>query len=431
MLTLAADWAPGAWSGLGVAVAHQARALADLGLAVDVLVARENVAATHTRGLRVRALPRARFPFDPRAYDVVHVHGLRLAELALELRERFAVPLVATVHAWPHLEHPGSATRSAWSRVQERLLRRCDVAVFPSQAERELGLSLLPELQARAVQVPHGLPQPEPQPRPQPQPQPVRKGGLGGAAPRFIEASRSARQAHPAAPTSHDIRCPRPASGEGASQTHPASPTSHDVRCPQTHPAAPTAHDVRYPPPLILFAGRFTASKGLDLLTRTAPLVLARRDVDFVFAGGHGDAPGQAALDALHARFRGACRVSPWLDAPALDDLFRRAALLLVPSAYEPFGLVALEALRCGTPVLAADVGGLRETVGAGSGGRRLVSRNPHAWAEAILALLDDAPGAAEASRRGPVWVAQRYSAEASARALLEQAYARAAAVPA
>lgn len=350
VIVLCADWSPGAWSGLGVAVAHQARALAALGLQVEVLVARDDLPDEDAPGLRVRALPRGRWPLEPRAGDLVHVHGLRLAELALELRRRHGVPLVATVHGWPHLENPRSTVARAWSALQLRLLRACDRVVFLSLDEFALGLRLAPELHARATLVPHGLP----------------------------------------APTT-------------------------------------TTTTTRAAAPLVLFSGRFAASKGLDVLGASVPHVLARREAVFVFAGGHGDAGGHAIVDALRTRFPDACREAGWLTPAQLDDLRARAALVVVPSAYEPFGLAALEAQRHGTPVLAADVGGLRDVVGAGSGGVRLASRDPRAWSEAIVALLDDAPRARALARRGPTWVTERYSDTACARRLLASAYAQAA----
>lgn len=349
VLLLAADWAPGAWSGIGAAVAHQARALAGLGLEVEVLLARDEGAPPSPEAdLRVRPLPRGSLGFDPRAFDLVHVHGLRLAELALELRARFGLPLVATVHAWPHVEAPRSATAAAWSRAQRRLLRACDAVVVPSRAERDLTLALVPEAAARTHLVAHGLP-------------PLER------------------------------RSPAP-SPDGT--------------------------------PVVLFAGRFARSKGLDLLAEVVPRVLARRAATWVFAGGHGDAGGRATVERLATRFPAACRDAGWLDARALDALYARAALALVPSLYEPFGLAALEAQQRGAALLASDAGGLRDTAGDGSGGLRLRPDDPRAWTEAIVALLDDDGARRALGRRGPEWVKRRFQAAACARRLRDEVYA-------
>ena len=348
MLMLSADFAPGSWSGIGVAVSRHARALARLGVEVHVAVAgpsRSGVPQTPSN-LHVHDLPRGRFPIDPRGFDCIHVHSLRLADLAIEIARRFRLPLVATVHGWPHVERPADPAAAEWSLVQRRLLLSCTRVVVLSRAERELALSLLPEIAARTSIAGHGVPAPVP---------------------------------------------------------------------------SQAAHDRRSGP--IVFAGRFSASKGIHLLTETAARLLETGRVRVVLAGGHGDGPGSAAVAHLAARFPSTCRVTGWLEAGRLDALFGTASMVLVPSAYEPFGLVALEAMRMGAPVLASGLGGLREIVAADSGGCQLDSRDPRVWADAVSDLLDS-PGTADAlSRRGPVHAAARYSDGAAARRLLEDVY--------
>lgn len=174
----------------------------------------------------------------------------------------------------------------------------------------------------------------------------------------------------------------------------------------------------------LLFAGRFAGSKGLDLLAEAAPRILARHRGPLVLAGGHGDAEGERAVERLAAALPGRCRVLGWQSAARLGRLLRQAALLLVPSRWEPFGLVALEAMRVGTPVLAADVGGLGEVAAPGSGGHLVRGRDPGRWAEAALAILDDGRMHRRLSERGPRWVAERYDARALAARMIEEVYA-------
>jgi 1,4-alpha-glucan branching enzyme len=349
ILILTADFMPRPWSGIGVAVSRQARALAELAADVHVLVVGSGdcTGADEAPGLHVHNLSRRRFPVDPSGFDWVHVHSLRLADLALEIGRRFRVPLACTVHGWPHLERPGCPASAHWSRVQQRLLRGCSRVVFLSRAERDLGLSLVPEVTDRASIVGHGVPAPV--------------------------------------------------------------------------PSAAAGRDRRSGP--VVFAGRFAASKGIHLFTEIAARLIDRRRVQIVIAGGHGDGPGTAAVARLAARFPSVCVVPGWLAPRDLDALFERAAVVLVPSEYEPFGLAALEAMRMGAPVLAADRGGLREIVAHGAGGRRLESRDARVWTEAACELLDDPDGAAALSRRGPADVARRFSQSDAARRLLRQVY--------
>jgi D-inositol-3-phosphate glycosyltransferase len=77
-------------------------------------------------------------------------------------------------------------------------------------------------------------------------------------------------------------------------------------------------------------------------------------------------------------------------DRHELAELFRHAALVLVPSYSETFGLVALEAAASGTPVVASATGGLREAVVHGETGQLMDSRQPADWARAITLLLSD-----------------------------------------
>jgi glycogen synthase len=73
-----------------------------------------------------------------------------------------------------------------------------------------------------------------------------------------------------------------------------------------------------------------------------------------------------------------------------LHSLYRIADLTVVPSIYEPFGLVALEAMASGCPCLVADTGGLREVVPNGDVGLRFRSRDPESLGQMAERLLTD-----------------------------------------
>jgi D-inositol-3-phosphate glycosyltransferase len=79
-----------------------------------------------------------------------------------------------------------------------------------------------------------------------------------------------------------------------------------------------------------------------------------------------------------------------------LADFYRAADVCLVPSRTESFGLVALEAAACGTPVVAARVGGLRSLVDDGNTGFLVAGRDADDWATPVSLLLDDADLRAE-----------------------------------
>ena len=79
-----------------------------------------------------------------------------------------------------------------------------------------------------------------------------------------------------------------------------------------------------------------------------------------------------------------------WTGDDVLHSLYRIADLCLVPSIYEPFGLVALEAMASGCPCLVADTGGLREVVPNDEVGLRFRSRDPESLGRMAERLLTD-----------------------------------------
>jgi glycogen(starch) synthase len=177
-------------------------------------------------------------------------------------------------------------------------------------------------------------------------------------------------------------------------------------------------------PDLVAFAGRLVHEKGLQELIKALPLLRAE------FGGIHaviaGDGPLLAAQRDRAERYRVADRIE-WagpLDEGALARLLARAAVVVVPSLYEPFGLVALEAQLAGTPVAVADTGGLRELVADGVSGTRFAPQSPAAIAAALRGVLGDPERAAAMARTAQHTAQTRFSWAAVA-ARTAAAYAR------
>jgi glycosyltransferase involved in cell wall biosynthesis len=185
--------------------------------------------------------------------------------------------------------------------------------------------------------------------------------------------------------------------------------------------SSPTA--VRKPGGPVVFAGRFTRNKGLPLLLDVLPRIAAGRDLRFVLAGGHGDDSCSLELARLRAALGGACEMPGWLSRVRLRALFTEASLVLVPSRYEPFGMVALEAMAAGAPVLAARAGGLAEIVRPGSGGELAESRDPEEWRARAAAILSDEARWSALHERGPRFVAENFDIRRVARRLLGEVY--------
>ncbi len=149
--------------------------------------------------------------------------------------------------------------------------------------------------------------------------------------------------------------------------------------------------------PVLLFVGRIQPLKGADLAVRTLAEVRDRR-AQLVVVGGPSGPDGVGEVEALHAlvaelglehrvRF-----VAPQ-PHDQLVEYYRAADVCIVPSRTESFGLVALEAAACGTPVVAANVGGLRLLVDDGVTGFLVDERDPTAYAARIDQILSDECG--------------------------------------
>ncbi len=153
---------------------------------------------------------------------------------------------------------------------------------------------------------------------------------------------------------------------------------------------------------MVAFVGRIQPLKGPDILLRAAAK-LPR--VHVVVAGGPSGS-GRAAPDGLvrladELGITARVRFLPPQTREDLATLFQAVDLVAVPSYSESFGLVALEAQACGTPVVAAAVGGLPVAVRDGVSGTLVSGHDVDRWAPAIdeLLRLDDGPRARAMSR--------------------------------
>jgi len=154
--------------------------------------------------------------------------------------------------------------------------------------------------------------------------------------------------------------------------------------------------------PTLLFVGRIQALKGLDVAVGALAELVAGPvpDARLVVVGGPSGAEGEATLAAVLAQAEalgvaGRIRWVPPQPHHLLSCWYRAADVVVVPSRSESFGLVALEAGACGTPVVAAAVGGLRTLVDHGRTGLLVDGRDPARFAAAIAEVLADAPAAA------------------------------------
>ena len=138
---------------------------------------------------------------------------------------------------------------------------------------------------------------------------------------------------------------------------------------------------------IIFFVGRMVPEKGVQVLIQSIPEILPQyKDVKFVIVGG-GDRTHLVKL-AEELGVSDRVNFTGYVDDETLVKIYRVADVAVYPSLYEPFGIVALEAMVAKVPVVVTDVGGLREVVDHGINGLTIWADNPDSLAWAILQIL-------------------------------------------
>jgi len=151
---------------------------------------------------------------------------------------------------------------------------------------------------------------------------------------------------------------------------------------------------------IALFVGRIEPLKGVDTLIKAMSCQRSRPlgRVTLAIIGGDPNA-SQQEMSAEMARLQQLCddlcmgRMVVFLGKRAQDTLpyyYSAADVLVMPSHYESFGMVALEAMACGTPVIASQVGGLAYLIKDGETGYHVPDQDPEALCEKMLLLLGD-----------------------------------------
>ena len=179
---------------------------------------------------------------------------------------------------------------------------------------------------------------------------------------------------------------------------------------------------------LLLFVGRIQPLKAPDVLLRAAARLVRQRpelrDRLVVAVVGGPSGSGLAHPEALHSLatelgLLDVVRFVPPVPQDRLPDWYRAADVTVVPSYSESFGLVAIESQACGTPVVAAAVGGLRTAVADGVSGVLLDGHDPQDYAEVLADLAAD-PARLATLSRGALLHAGRFSWAATAAGMLE-----------
>jgi len=272
--------------------------------------------------------------------DVLHAHDWLVAYAASGLRELTGAPIVSTIHATEHGRHGGRISGG--------------VPGFVDSVERWLGAE-----SARVIACSEFM-----------------RGEVTGVL--GVPADRA--EMIPNEVSGRAFGSPVPSVAGGRGERAPVPPRDRSLRA----ELGVAGH------PLVLFAGRLEYEKGVQTLIDAVPhLDRSAPGVRVVIAGTGSHRP------ELEARVRSRrlgrrVRFEGFVEEERLRGLYAAADVVVVPSLYEPFGLVAVEAMACGTPVVASDTGGLREIVEHEVTGLRFARGNARSLAAAVRRVLVD-----------------------------------------
>lgn len=170
----------------------------------------------------------------------------------------------------------------------------------------------------------------------------------------------------------------------------------------------------------VLSVGRLVPRKGVGTVIEAVGRLAAEGlDVELVVVGGGGGDPTDGTTDPELGRLAGIARdtgatehveLRGQVSQARLPELYRSADVVVCAPWYEPFGIVPLEAMACGVPVVASSVGGLIDSVVDGATGRHVPPRDVEAVTDAVRGLLLDEPLRRALGANGRARMASRYS---------------------
>jgi glycosyltransferase involved in cell wall biosynthesis len=170
---------------------------------------------------------------------------------------------------------------------------------------------------------------------------------------------------------------------------------------------------------LIAAVGRLTAQKGFDDLIRAYASIKRSVPASRLLVVGDGYMRGELESIAEQVHVRDSTTFAGFISEADLVGVLKATDVVVVPSRFEPFGIIALEAMAAGAPVVVSKVGGLAEIVDDSVDGLEVEPNNPAAIAEAAVRVLSDRELAARLAENG-LKKSRAYSWESAARKTLE-----------
>jgi glycosyltransferase involved in cell wall biosynthesis len=170
----------------------------------------------------------------------------------------------------------------------------------------------------------------------------------------------------------------------------------------------------------VLSVGELTPRKGFDFLVESLGLIPSQKRPPLRLLCNSEDPRERRYVEGLAADRGVDLSIASCTSNERMAAEYTRARLCLYAPVLEPFGMVPLEAMACGTPVVAVGEGGVSESLAGGQAGV-LTERNPQVFAGAVAALIDDGERRARLARHGRDWVLHEWQWTTSTSALETQ----------
>ena len=163
---------------------------------------------------------------------------------------------------------------------------------------------------------------------------------------------------------------------------------------------------------IILYVGRLVYEKGIQNLIAAMPKVLSNYHDAKLIIAGRGGMMDELRQEASNLGLNDKIYFTGYLDSKQVQKMYKCADVAVFPSTYEPFGIVALEAMLAGVPTVVSDVGGLDEIVTHGVDGMKAYAGNANSIADSITALLYDHQLATNVAKKAKQKVKEQFNWE-------------------
>ena len=161
---------------------------------------------------------------------------------------------------------------------------------------------------------------------------------------------------------------------------------------------------------IILYVGRLVYEKGVQNLIGAMPKILQNYNDAKLVVAGRGGMLDELKAEAEYLGIANKVYFVGYCDSKKVQKMYKCADVAVFPSTYEPFGIVALEAMLAGVPTVVSDIGGLNDIIDHGITGMKAYAGNSNSIADSVLALLFDQKLCAQVSKNAISKVKECYN---------------------